>query len=175
MAKRGRCKTESLGSHQFGKRKGPQWLSYASVHFTRPVPHAALCVTVELAKVRNWGRTFAVFYPLPHTHQSLWLTGPLYPHKGKRVPSSRELSLQYPRATQGGDSHHCGEGKGGEILLPASPLAPGDLLWVDPQTPPTGELPDTLAAGWSQSACSRRQVERELPHHLAQPLLLPEY
>lgn len=28
----------------------------------------------------------------------------------------RELVLRYPRPTQGGDSHHCGEGRGGEIL-----------------------------------------------------------
>lgn len=30
-----------------------------------------------------------------------------------------ELALQYPIATQGGNSHHCGEGLEGEILLPA--------------------------------------------------------
>lgn len=43
--------------------------------------------------------------------------GSLYPNKGKRESFKvqklmRELALQYPRATQGGDSHHCGKGKG---------------------------------------------------------------
>lgn len=79
--------------------------------------------------------------------------------------------MHYPRVTQGGDSHHCGESKGGEIPLPASPLAPKTSCGWTHKTPPTGELPDTLSAGWSQLECSRRQVERELPHHLAQPLL----
>lgn len=43
--------------------------------------------------------------------------GSLYRNKGKRESFEvqelmRELALQYPRATQGGDSHHCGKGRG---------------------------------------------------------------
>lgn len=40
--------------------------------------------------------------------------GSLYPTKAKEscmVRKLRELALQYPRPTQGGDSHHCGEGR----------------------------------------------------------------
>lgn len=47
VAKGGRCKTE------FRKRKGPQRLSCASAHLTRPIPHATACASVELAKVGN--------------------------------------------------------------------------------------------------------------------------
>lgn len=78
--------------------------------------------------------------------------------------------MQYPRVTQGGDSYHCGESRGGEIPLLANPFAPKTSCGWTHKTPPTGELPDTLSVGWSQSECSRRQVERELPHHLAQTL-----
>lgn len=53
VAKGGRCKTESLHFHPFGKKKGPQWLSCASVHLTWPTPLIKSCVSAELPKFRN--------------------------------------------------------------------------------------------------------------------------
>lgn len=53
VAMGGRCKAESLHFHQFGKKKGLQWLSCASVRLTWPIPLTRSCVSAELAKVRN--------------------------------------------------------------------------------------------------------------------------
>lgn len=96
--------------------------------------------------------------------------GSLYPNKGKRESFKvqklmRELALQYPRATQGGDSHHCGKGRGREILS-ASPLAPKTYCgWTHRHLLLVSYLILWLP-GWSQSEFSRRQAEQELPHYL---------
>lgn len=99
------------------------------------------------------------------------------PHKREREFQGPEADegpcLQYPRPTQGGDSHHCGEGRGGEIL-PASLLAPKTCGgWTHRHLLLLSYLILWLP-GWSQSECGRRQAERELSHRRSQPLLLPE-
>lgn len=79
----------------------------------------------------------------------------------------RELALQYPRVTQGGNSHHCG--KAGEERV-------SFLLAHLPQRPAVGGSRHLLLVaylilwlqGWGQSEGSRRQFG-ELPQHLAQP------
>lgn len=79
----------------------------------------------------------------------------------------RELALQYPRVTQGGDSHHCGKA-GEESLLLAGSLAPKTCCgWIHRHLLLVAYLILWLQ-GWGQSEGSRRQFG-ELPQHLAQP------